>query len=246
MAMKRPGLAACSVSIVLVILLPLSASASSTSLPTGINLLTTERLYTPGETVRVLGQIYTYSGAIPMLITVYAPDQKTVLSHTINNAQQVIDFTFTLDPRESRMGQWKVVAIYSDQRAETTFTLMSKSGFHQIILEKPTLQDSAGNRLEPEKQKAGQLMTISADVVSDEDDKSQQFVFIVQVLDSANMPAQISLVFGSVDAGMTSSPMVTWAPKTAGTYTVEVFVWNSLSSPVPLAEKQAGTFEILA
>lgn len=69
---------------------------------------------------------------------------------------------------------------------------------------------------------------------------------MAQVLDENNIPVHISFVTGSMGAGQTASPTVSWTPKAGGAYTVEVFAWNSLLSPVPLVEKQTSTFEILA
>jgi hypothetical protein len=37
---------------------------------------------------------------------------------------------------------------------------------------------------------------------------------------------------------------VNWKPAQSGTYTVEVFAWNSLSDPMPLDDKRSGTFEV--
>ncbi len=89
-------------------------------------------------------------------------------------------------------------------------------------------------------------MTISAAVENDLDDTAQQFVFVAQVLDEDGILVYVSFVTGSVGAGQTASPSVHWTPKAGGSYTVEVFVWNSLASPVALVDKQVGAFEILA
>jgi hypothetical protein len=227
-----------------VFLLPVSASAS-TSLPTGITLVTTENFYIAGKTVRVLAEIHSYSAGNDMLITVYAPDQAAFTSRTLNNTPRFVEFSFNLNQGESRLGQWTVVALYADQRAESTFTLVDQNDFHQIILGKPLLRNMMGEELASENQRTGMPMAITAEIQSDEDDSSQQFVFIAQVLDSNGLPVHLSFVLGSVDAGNTTNPTVNWTPGSSGAYTIEVFVWTSLDRPIPFAHKQSNTFEIL-
>lgn len=243
--MKRAVLAC---SLVLVMLSPfmLNHSFAANSLPSGMTLFTTEKMYVAGQTFNIVGQIFSYSGANPMLITVYAPDNKAAFSHRIDGTGQIVQYTFSLDKNEARLGQWKVVSLYADQRAETTFSLMDSSGFHKAILGKPVLRDSVGGQLVPEKQRASQPLTISADIENDLDDTPQQFAFVAQVLDEDSIPVYLSFVTGNVGAGQVASPYVHWTPKAGGAYTVEVFAWSSLASPVPLVDKQASTFEILA
>lgn len=181
-----------------------------------------------------------------MLLTVYSPEQVAVYSEKIGSAGQIIEFTFPLDKEETREGTWKIVAIYADQKAETTFALVSKTDFHEAILNKPVLRDNMGQLLTPGNQKVGVPMVISAEVENDEEKASYQFVYVAQVLDKDGMTVHLSLVTGSIGGGQTANPSVSWTPTVPGTYTAQVFVWNSLGAPIPLADKQASTFEILA
>lgn len=229
---------------VLVTSLSVNQVFAANSLPSGITLFTTEKMYTTGQTVHVMGQIHSYSGGSPMLMTVYSPEQKAVFSNTISSAGQIVEFTFPLDKGETREGTWKVVVIYADQRAETTFSLMNKNSFHQAILGKPIMKDTIGNTLAPEGQKVNRPMMISAEVENDQADSPLQFMFIAQVLDGDSFPVQVSFVTGMVPDGQTGHPAVSWVPKEAGKYTVEVLIWNLDGAPVPLAEKQTGTFEV--
>lgn len=236
--------------VVLALALALSFSTSQAfavnSLPSGITLFTTEKMYIPGQTVHVMGQIYDYSGGSPMLLTVYSPERVAVYSEKMSSAGQIIEFTFPLDKGETREGTWKVVAIYADQKAETTFALVSKSGFHEAILGKPVLRDNMGQLLVPENQKVGAPMVVSAELENDEENTSYPFVYVLQVLDKNGIPVHVSFVTGSIRGGQTANPSVSWTPTAPGTYTTQVFVWNSLDAPVPLAEKQTGTFEIIS
>jgi hypothetical protein len=243
--MKRSSLLACSLAVALLLsVFSVNVAFAVNSLPSGMSVFTTQKMYVAGQTVNVVGQIFSYSGAGPMLITVYSPDNKAAFSNRIDSAGQIVQYTFALDKNETRLGQWKAVAIYSDLQAEASFALVDKNSLHQAILTKPVLKDSMGGHLVPDRQKAGQPMIISADVENDLDNTSQQFVFVAQVLDENKIPVHLSFVMGSVGASQSASPSVHWTPKAGGAYTVEVFVWNSLGVPVPLADKQATTFVI--
>lgn len=239
----KPGLLI--TAALLVFSFPINLAFAVNSLPSGITLFTTEKMYTAGQTVRILGQIHSYSGGSPMLMTVYSPEQKAVLSNTISSAGQIVEFTFPLDKGEIREGTWRVVVIYADLRAETTFSLMNKYSFHQAILGKPVLKDNMGNPPTPERQRAGHAMEISAEVENDQD-MLLQFAFITQVLDQNKISVYASFVTGTIGPSQTTTPAVNWTPKASGIYNVEVFIWNSLGAPIPLADKQTNTFEILA
>lgn len=180
-----------------------------------------------------------------MLLTVYSPEKLAIYAEKISSAGQIIEFTFPLDKGETREGTWKVVAIYADQKAETTFALVNKSSFHEAILNKPVLRDNMGQLLTPENQKVGVPMVISAELENDEESTSYPFVFVAQVLDKDGIPVHLSFVTGSIRGGQMANPSVSWTPTAPGAYTAQVFVWNSLDAPVPLAEKQTGTFEII-
>jgi hypothetical protein len=64
----------------------------------------------------------------------------------------------------------------------------------------------------------------------------QKFAYMVQVLDNSGATEH----FESFSASMLSQQSFTasqvWIPKNPGQYTVQVFVWDSLSSGIPLTD----------
>lgn len=64
----------------------------------------------------------------------------------------------------------------------------------------------------------------------------QKFAYMVQVLDSNGASEH----FESFSASMLSKQSFTasqvWIPKNAGQYTIQVFVWDSLASGIPLTD----------
>jgi hypothetical protein len=47
----------------------------------------------------------------------------------------------------------------------------------------------------------------------------------------------LSWITGTLPAGETLSAAQSWVPTVAGTFTVEVFLWESVTTPVPLYNK---------
>jgi multidrug resistance efflux pump len=78
-SMKRSSLA-CSLALaVMLASSTLTHAYAANSLPSGMTFFTTEKMYVAGQTVNVVGQIHSYSGPSPMLITVYAPDGRRLV-----------------------------------------------------------------------------------------------------------------------------------------------------------------------
>jgi hypothetical protein len=66
-------------------------------------------------------------------------------------------------------------------------------------------------------------------------------VYIVQVKDADGFVVSISTVGGTLPAGQSFDVSASWTPTAAGTYTIEVFVWNELGKPSPLSKVESAT-----
>ena len=206
-------------------------------------MFTKEKLYVPGQTVHLIGQIHQFiPGNNIMMVNVFKPDGEPYMLSRPAIGNSFFDFSFLVDSKAPE-GKWNIVVRYAAEMAETTF-IVTTSGLDRAILGKPTLLNGQGVETAPEERKAGRLMTITADLDSDTE-QPQQFAFIVQVYDGSGNPVKTSFVLGSMDPLTRVNPSVNWTPAASGTYTVDVMVWSSLSNPVPLTEKQSRVFEIL-
>ena len=63
----------------------------------------------------------------------------------------------------------------------------------------------------------------------------QKFAYILQIKDSENITVMIAWMNGKIPKGETFDIGLSWIPDAAGKYTADVFVWESVANPDPLA-----------
>jgi hypothetical protein len=78
--------------------------------------------------------------------------------------------------------------------------------------------------------KLGANATITASITNTKLSE-QPFVFIVQVIDARGFTSELSFVTGKIMPERSMSINHMWTPDASGTYTVRVFVWDTLSQP---------------
>jgi hypothetical protein len=64
----------------------------------------------------------------------------------------------------------------------------------------------------------------------------QKFSYVVQVLDSNGGTDFLQAFSASMLANQSFTASQFWIPQSTGQYTIQVFVWNSLSSAIPLTD----------
>ena len=79
-----------------------------------------------------------------------------------------------------------------------------------------------------------QQVQIAADV-SNGQDKDQAFAYLVQVQDGDGVTVSLAWITGSLTAGQSMSPALSWTPSASGHYTATVFVWESVDNPTALS-----------
>jgi len=75
---------------------------------------------------------------------------------------------------------------------------------------------------------------IMADL-SNGQDRDQKFAYIVQIQDENGVVISLSWITGSLTPGQSFSPALSWTPISAGTYTIQIFVWESVNNPDALS-----------
>ena len=76
-----------------------------------------------------------------------------------------------------------------------------------------------------EQVNVNQQVQISADIKNNQE-KAQEFSYIVQIKNQNNIVISVTWVIGSLNPGQTFNPALSWTPKTSGEYTAEIFVWD--------------------
>ena len=80
-----------------------------------------------------------------------------------------------------------------------------------------------------------QQIQISADVLNQQATK-QEFVYIVQILDGNGIEQKITWFSASLGPQQSLSPALSWTPTVPGTYTGEIYVWDSMRDANALAK----------
>jgi len=112
----------------------------------------------------------------------------------------------------------------------------------QVPASDPEIVDTAGNALAAPT--ANDILIVQATITND-DDVAHTVTFLVQIKNSAGEIVNLGWVRDielSVDESQT--PGLSWLPDGAGTYTAEVYVWESLSSAVALSPVKTITFTV--
>ncbi|OLE40760.1 MAG: hypothetical protein AUG16_02685 [Thaumarchaeota archaeon 13_1_20CM_2_39_20] len=96
----------------------------------------------------------------------------------------------------------------------------------------PRIMDSFGNAITGTV-KSGQQIQITADLTNGQD-RDQSFAYLVQIQDANGVTVSLSWITGMLTAGQSLNPAQSWIPAASGTYTAQVFFWQSLNNPNPI------------
>ena len=80
-----------------------------------------------------------------------------------------------------------------------------------------------------------QQIQISADITNNQD-KSQNFVYLVQIKDKTNFVVSFGWFSGELNPDQTWNTSVFWIPDNAGEFTAEIFLWEALINHKALTE----------
>ena len=106
----------------------------------------------------------------------------------------------------------------------------------------PDVVDELGNEVSDVT--VGSQVLISSKV-SNNQTISQDFVHIVKVTDEDGNVVMLSFTQGTLNPNESRTNAFSWTPEATGTYTVEIFVWESFANPVALSPKITETVEVM-
>lgn len=116
--------------------------------------------------------------------------------------------------------------------------IFALDGTQRAEIKNPRLVNSFGESV-AQNINTNQQVQVSADVTNKQG-KPQNFVYIVQILDSNKVTKKLSWFAASLNPQQTLSPAISWSTDLPGTYTAEIYVWDSirdasaLSPPIEL------------
>jgi hypothetical protein len=122
----------------------------------------------------------------------------------------------------------------SDQVRLTTTTIAGTSlpPLEQAPAGNARILDSTGKSLD--KVSVNQQFQIVSDVTNQEN-REQPFAYLVQIQDSNGITVSLTWITGSMVPKQTLNLGQSWIPTTAGTYTAQIFVWESITNPNALS-----------
>lgn len=94
----------------------------------------------------------------------------------------------------------------------------------RVSITEPRLVNSVGSKIS-DQVNVNQQVQISANIKNNQE-KSQKFVYIVQVKNQAGVVVSLGWISALLNPGQTFSPALSWTPKVSDTYTAEIFVWD--------------------
>jgi len=89
-----------------------------------------------------------------------------------------------------------------------------------------------------------QQVQIAADV-SNGQSGDQAFAYLVQVQDGDGVTVSLAWITGSLTAGQSMSPALSWTPSDSGSYTATVFVWESVDNPTALSPTTSVSIDVV-
>jgi hypothetical protein len=88
-----------------------------------------------------------------------------------------------------------------------------------------------------------QQVQISAELANGQD-REQSFAYLVQVQDGNGVTVSLAWITGSLSAGQSFSPALSWIPTESGSYTATAFVWESVDNPTALSPPVSTTISV--
>ena len=113
--------------------------------------------------------------------------------------------------------------------AMSSFAFSYAATTEDSVLQDAKLVSDDDNTIQVDNQ-----VMIVADL-SNGQDRDQKFAYIVQIHNENDIVVSLSWLTGNLSPYQTFSPAQSWTPTQAGTYTVQIFVWESVDSPTPLS-----------
>jgi hypothetical protein len=102
-----------------------------------------------------------------------------------------------------------------------------------ITLTSPNMVDTSGQKISDFHN--GQQIGVES-TLTNHGKSEQKFTYLVQVMDNNGRTDFLEGFSASMLPNQSFTASQVWIPKNAGQYKIEVFVWNSLSSAIPLTD----------
>mgnify|MGYP006275487921 CR=1 FL=1 len=114
-------------------------------------------------------------------------------------------------------------------------SVFALEGTQRAEIQNSRLLNSFGGALSQNINTNSQVQ-ISSDVLNKQT-STQSFVYIVQITDESGVIQKITWISASLNANQKLAPAISWIPTKPGTYTAQIYVWDSIKDANALAVK---------
>ncbi len=220
-----------------------------------ITIKTDESSYMLGDNVVLRGSASPILPDSDVLIQVFNPQNiawtfKSVPSDAISPDGQFMVKLGNLGGERSTVGTYTVKAFYAASTASAigTFQLVSSGSQSQSNETEQTKQSGQSSTGTPSKiEVAGKNASVNTAEVAKEtvvqseikntQEQPQKLTYIVLIKDSDGITVSFSWSDGILAPNQSLALKQPWIPEIPGTYTAEIFFWESFNNPVVLSEK---------
>lgn len=109
--------------------------------------------------------------------------------------------------------------------------------------EPPLITDLSGSPISGDVE-VGKQIQIST-WITDQWNCDHSFAYLVQIQNTNGVTVSLSWITGTLYAGESLNPAQSWTPFVSGTYTAQVFVWQSIDNPNALSPPVSTTINVV-
>jgi hypothetical protein len=212
-----------------------------------ITVSTDKTSYQYGENYTISGQVNPVVLDQAISIVILSPNYPHPESLSISpGSDGRYSYTLPLTISDITSANFTLIAKYAGATNQTTFSYTGLPCNQQNIpahvyapiirgppANNPRVLDSSGNALIGPV-KVGQQIQITYDLANGLN-CVQPFAYIVQIQDVDGKTVSLSWITGTLLADQSLNPAQSWTPQHNGTYTAQIFTWQSIDNPNALA-----------
>lgn len=199
-----------------------------------ISVVTNKSSYDLGESVSIAGKITNSDLQKYVTLTVTNPNGSIFKVGQFHpNPDGTFLYTFALAGTNTATGQWIVTADYEAAQASTSFVVQETNTTLPLVVNYVRLTDISGKALS--NPTPGSQAVLSVSVSNLRPLQQSQFI-ILQVEDNTGTTDLLSWQESSIGPNQSMNAGFAWTVGSARSYKVEVFVWQAIDKPIPLAD----------